>query len=191
MRVIAGRYKGRRLQSPSWAGLRPTSDRLKESLFAILAPVVAGARVLDGFAGSGALGIEALSRGAAEVTFVDADRRALDLIRANLAHCGISDGYAMIRDEFAGALARLPAHRRFDLAVLDPPYDEADLDGVLQAAAARLSEHGTIVLEHAKRRAVPTGAGDLTLVRQVTAGASALAFYRRAAQAAPAATEDV
>ena len=191
MRVIAGRYKGRRLQSPTWAGLRPTSDRLKESLFAILAPVVAGARVLDGFAGSGALGIEALSRGAAEVTFVDADRRALELIRANLAHCGISDGYAMIRDEFAGALARLPAHLRFDLAVLDPPYDEADLDGVLQAAAARLSEHGTIVLEHAKRRAVPARAGDLTLVRQVTAGAGALAFYRRVAQAAPAVTEDV
>jgi 16S rRNA (guanine(966)-N(2))-methyltransferase RsmD len=190
MRVIAGRYKGRRLQAPSWAGLRPTSDRLKESLFAILTPVLEGAHVLDGFAGSGALGIEALSRGAAEVTFIDADRRALALVGANLAHCGITDGYAMIRDEFAGALARLPAHRRFDLAILDPPYDDAELDGVLQAAAVRLTEDGTLVLEHATRRAVPLAAGALILVRQVTAGDSALAIYRRATQAAPAATED-
>jgi len=191
MRVIAGRYKGRRLESPSWPGLRPTSDRLKESLFAILTPVLEGARVLDGFAGTGALGIEALSRGAAEVVFIDADRRALALVGANLAHCGISDGYAMIRDEFAGALTRLPADRRFDLAVLDPPYDEADLDGVLLAAAARLTEDGTLVLEHAKRRAVPAEAGTLILVRQVTAGDSVLAFYRRGAPAAPAVTEDI
>jgi len=190
MRVIAGRYKGRRLQSPSWAGLRPTSDRLKESLFAILTPVLEGAHVLDGFAGSGALGIEALSRGAAEVTFIDADRRAMALVGANLAHCGITDGYAMIRDEFAGALAHLPADRRFDLAVLDPPYDDADLDGVVQAAAARLTEDGTLVLEHATRRAVPLAAGELALVRRVTGGDSALAIYRRATPPAPAVTED-
>ena len=190
MRVIAGRYKGRRLQSPSWAGLRPTSDRLKESLFAILTAVLEGALVLDGFAGSGALGIEALSRGAAEVTFIDADRRAMALVGANLAHCGITDGYAMIRDEFAGALAHLPADRRFDLAVLDPPYDDADLDGVVQAAAARLTEDGTLVLEHATRRAVPLAAGELALVRRVTAGDNALAIYRRATPPAPAVTED-
>jgi 16S rRNA (guanine(966)-N(2))-methyltransferase RsmD len=190
MRVIAGRYKGRRLQAPSWSGLRPTSDRLKESLFGMLTPVIEGARVLDGFAGSGALGIEALSRGAVEVVFIDADRRALELVRANLGRCGISDGYAMIRGEFAGALAHLPARRLFDLALLDPPYDEADLDGVLRAAAARLADGGTLVLEHAKRRAAPATAGPLPLVRQVTAGDSALAIYRRAA-AASAETEDV
>lgn len=191
MRVIAGLYKGRRLQAPSWTGLRPTSDRLKESLFAILTPAIAGARVVDGFAGSGALGIEALSRGAAEVLFVEADRRAGDLILANLSHCGITEGCAMIRGEFAGALARLPAQRRFDLVLLDPPYDEADLDAVLRAAASRLDPGGTLVLEHATRRDVPPGAGDLTLVRQVTAGDSALAIYRRATQPAPAVTEDV
>jgi 16S rRNA (guanine(966)-N(2))-methyltransferase RsmD len=191
MRVIAGRYKGRRLQSPSWTGLRPTSDRLKESLFAILTPAIEGARVLDGFAGSGAIGIEALSRGAAEVTFIDADRRALDLVRANLDHCGIADGYAMIRDEFAGALARLPAQRQFDLILLDPPYDVADLDGVLRAAAARLADDGMVVLEHGKRRPAPLCAGAVPLARQVTAGGSTLTIYRRAAQAAPAVTEDV
>ena len=75
MRVIAGAYKGRRLKAPDWSGLRPTSDRLKETLFNVLGTHVAGARVLDGFAGAGALGIEALSRGAGSVTFVDQDRR--------------------------------------------------------------------------------------------------------------------
>ena len=124
MRVIAGRYKGRRLRAPTWPGLRPTSDRLKETLFAILAPVVEGARVLDGFAGSGALGIEALSRGAAEVVFVERDRRAVMLVEDNLRHCGIGSGYVMIRGEFASVVRQLPVHRRFDLALLDPPYED-------------------------------------------------------------------
>ena len=89
MRVIAGRFKGRRLTPPGWAGLRPTSDKLRETLFNILSPCIEGARVLDGFAGTGAVGIEALSRGAAHVTFVEKDRRAVALIEANLAACGV------------------------------------------------------------------------------------------------------
>src|SRR6516164_4004443 len=84
MRIVAGEFKGRRLKSPTWDGLRPTSDRLRETLFNILGGAVAGARVLDGYAGTGAIGIEALSRGAAEVTFVEQDRRAIRLIEANL-----------------------------------------------------------------------------------------------------------
>src|SRR5215207_8032150 len=89
MRIIAGKYKGRRLKPPTWDGLRPTSDKLRESLFNILAPRIEGARVLDGYAGTGAVGIEALSRGATHVTFVEQDRRATALIRANLAACGV------------------------------------------------------------------------------------------------------
>src|SRR5712671_7197868 len=98
MRVIAGALKGRRLKAPTWDGLRPTSDKLRETLFNILAPRVDGARVLDGYAGTGAVGIEALSRGAAAVTFVEQDRRAEALITQNLTHCGLSEGYAIIRD---------------------------------------------------------------------------------------------
>src|SRR5829696_2133749 len=93
VRVIAGRFKGRRLKAPTWDGLRPTSDKLRETLFNILAPRIEGARVLDGFAGTGAVGIEALSRGAAHVTFVEQDRRAAGLIQANLAACGIEADY--------------------------------------------------------------------------------------------------
>src|SRR5580765_2543999 len=100
MRVIAGRYKGRRLKTPTWKGLRPTSDKLRETLFNILAPRIEGARVLDGYAGTGAVGIEALSRGAAHVTFVDRDRRALQLIGENIAHCRIPSGCAIIRQSF-------------------------------------------------------------------------------------------
>src|SRR5215467_1589238 len=98
MRVIAGALKGRRLKAPAWEGLRPTSDKLRETLFNILAPRIAGARVLDGFAGTGAIGIEAISRGAAHVTFVEQDRRAQALIAENLVHCGVQpDAYAIIR----------------------------------------------------------------------------------------------
>src|SRR5688572_32354852 len=91
LRVIAGSFKGRRLESPRWDGLRPTSDKLRETLFNVLAPRVAGARVLDAFAGTGAVGIEAMSRGAAHVTFVERDRRAQALIDANLARCGVRE----------------------------------------------------------------------------------------------------
>src|ERR671933_2126069 len=104
MRVIAGRYKGRRLKTPTWEGLRPTSDKLRETLFNILAPRIEGARMLDGYAGTGAVGIEALSRGAAHVTFVERDRRAQALIAENLARCGIANGYAIIRATVARAL---------------------------------------------------------------------------------------
>ena len=95
--------------------------------------------MLDGFAGSGALGIEALSRGAADVVFVERDGRAADLVERNLAHCGIADGYVMIRAEFTRALRQLAADRRFDLVLLDPPYDLADLDAVVEAAACRMA----------------------------------------------------
>src|SRR5687768_4916299 len=106
MRVIAGTLKGRRLESPDWPGLRPTSDRLRETLFNVLAPRIAGARVLDGYAGTGAVGIEALSRGAAHVTFVEQDRRAQQLIEINLQRAGVGDRYAIIRAGFAAAAQR-------------------------------------------------------------------------------------
>ena len=103
MRIIAGSLKGRRLDAPDWDGLRPTSDRLRETLFNVLAPAIDGARVLDVYAGTGAVGIEALSRGAAHVTFVEQDARAARLIDTNLARCGVTERYAIIRAGFAGS----------------------------------------------------------------------------------------
>ena len=175
MRVIAGIYKGRRLKAPSWEGLRPTSDKLRETLFNILAPRIAGARVLDGYAGTGAVGIEALSRGAAHVTFVERDRRAQALIADNLAHCGVADGYAMIRAGVSRALADLQG-ASFDIMVFDPPYDEA-ADSILTIAADRLADGGVLVLEHARRRPAPRNAGPLVRTRDVASGDSELSFY--------------
>src|SRR5918992_1338042 len=115
MRVIAGAFKGRRLKPPTWDGLRPTSDKLRETLFNILAPRISGARVLDGFAGTGAVGIEALSRGAAHVTFVDSDRRATALIQQNLALCGIERGYSIEKGSVEALLQHRPETDRFDV----------------------------------------------------------------------------
>src|ERR671911_2217419 len=107
MRVIAGELKGRRLKTPTWEGLRPTSDKLRETLFNVVAARVGEARVLDGYAGTGAVGIEALSRGAAHVTFVESDARAARLIERNLARCAVTERYAIIRARFTDAALRL------------------------------------------------------------------------------------
>jgi 16S rRNA (guanine(966)-N(2))-methyltransferase RsmD len=181
VRVIAGALKGRRLKTPSWDGLRPTSDKLRETLFNILAPRIAGARFLDGYAGTGAVGIEALSRGARAVTFVEQDRRAETLIAENLAHCGVKDGYAIIRATVARAIDQLDAaafgpYELFDIVWFDPPYDEP-ADAVLTAAGVLIAPGGLLVLEHARRRQVPATAGRLARVRQVASGDSTLSFY--------------
>ena len=184
MRVIAGSLKGRRLKAPTWAGLRPTSDRLRETLFNVLAPRVGGARVLDGFAGTGGLGIEALSRGAAHVAFLENDARAQALIAENLAHCGIAEGYAIIRASLDGGLETLrsgPGFAPFDIVLLDPPYDRA-AEAVLETltgADTVLARDGLVVLEHARRQPAPGMAGRLVLARRLVAGDSALAFYQR------------
>ena len=187
MRVIAGSLKGRRLRTPWWDGLRPTSDKLRETLFNILAPRIAGARVLDGYAGTGALGIEALSRGAAWVTLIDDDRRAQTLIAENLARCGIENSYAIIRAKVARALDSLhnqPAFEPFEIVLLDPPYalrsisaGGDDLEAVLTAAGRVLAPTGVLVLERARRDPAPETAGRLRHSRTVVSGDSALTFY--------------
>jgi 16S rRNA (guanine966-N2)-methyltransferase len=175
MRVIAGSLKGRRLRPPAWAGLRPTSDKLRETLFNVLAPVIEGARVLDGYAGTGAVGIEALSRGASHVTFVERDRRAQALIAANLSACGVADRYAIIRAGIDRAVRDL-APASFDVVVLDPPYLEPS-EPIVVSVARLLAANGTLVLEHARRQLSPAAAGGLTRTRELVSGDSALAFY--------------
>ncbi len=172
MRVIAGSLKGRRLKTPWWDGLRPTSDKLRETLFNILAPRIAGARVLDGYAGTGALGIEAFSRGAAWVTLIDDDRRAQMLIAENLARCGIENSYAIIRAKVARALDSLhnqPAFEPFEIVLLDPPYA---LRSILEAGFSNRGRrpgsgpHGSRARARADRRpgararAAGSGAGN-------------------------------
>ena len=174
MRVIAGRFKGRRLKPPAWDGLRPSSDKLRETLFNILAPSVSDARVLDGYAGTGAIGIEALSRGAAHVTFIERDPRAAALIEQNLTACGIEGGYTIHCGDIVTVLPRLGD--TFDLILLDPPYDIVAFTGGLEASARVLARDGRLVLEHATRRE-PDAPSSLERVRDVKSGDSTLSFF--------------
>lgn len=157
MRVIGGSAKRRQLGVPDISGLRPTSDRVRESIFDILASrgALEGASVLDAFAGSGALGIEALSRGAESVCFVEADSRAVVAIRANLVSTGFatSPGVRVVRSDVAELLAR-EAGTRYDLALVDPPYSFADWVGLLGLLRADLA-----VLETSRPVTVPGGFG--------------------------------
>ena len=177
MRVIAGSLKGRRLKAPTWDGLRPTSDKLRETLFNILAPRIVGARMLDGYAGTGAVGIEALSRGAAHVTFVEQDRRAVRLIEDNLAACGPVADYTIGVGDLVAALQRRTGPP-FDVIWLDPPYDLANLAAALDAGAAVLGPDGVLVLERATRREPPVPAS-LARTRDVKSGDSTLTFFAR------------
>lgn len=176
MRIIAGTNKGRTLKAPKWDGLRPTSDKLRGTLFNILQHEVAGARVLDVFAGTGAIALEALSRGAVSATCIDSDRRAAALIAQNAELCRESNRCAIIRDVVERALSAPLPGGPFDLIVLDPPYDYAHVHEAVRGAAAQRAAGGTLVLEHASRVTPPQPDG-LTITRTVTSGDSALTFY--------------
>jgi 16S rRNA (guanine966-N2)-methyltransferase len=174
MRIVAGEYRGRRLKAPSWDGLRPTSDKLRETLFNILAPRIEGARVLDAYAGTGAVGLEALSRGAAHVNFLEQDRRALALIEENARLCGAQGRYTIDSGDAAAWLRRATA--TFDLIFMDPPYDEPPAGSVLESAGRRLNTGGLLVLERASRRE-PAEPAALARVRDVKSGDSVLTFF--------------
>ena len=176
MRIIAGTHKGRTLKAPKWDGLRPTSDKLRETLFNILAPRIEGARVLDVFAGTGAVALEALSRGAAAASCVESDRRAVKLIEENAALCGEQNRCAIIRDVVERALRGAVPGGPFDIIVLDPPYDYAALEDAVTSAGRQRAADGIVVLEHASRVTPPAPAG-LALTRTVKSGDSALSFY--------------
>jgi 16S rRNA (guanine966-N2)-methyltransferase len=155
MRVIAGRFGGRRLRAPPGRATRPTSDRVREALFSILGDV-SGARVLDLYAGSGALGIEALSRGAGEVVFVESARRAADAIRANLRAVGDPDAIIWVGDALA-YLRRADPEAPFDLVFADPPYSSATQvgEGLSELLPPLLTETSLTVTESDKRAPLP------------------------------------
>ena len=184
MRVIAGQYRSRLLQAPPGMNTRPTSDRLRETLFNVLAPRVAGAVLLDLYAGSGAVGIEALSRRAREAIFVEQAEPALRAIRSNLAALRIQGGYALEPRSVAAGLRRLAeGGRAADLVFLDPPYDAAEQYGLalgLLGGECRsvIASDGWVVAEHEKRRDLDEHYGSLARFRVLKQGDAALSFYR-------------
>ena len=184
MRVIAGKFRGRKLKSPPSLQTRPTSDRLRETLFNILAPRIAGARVLDLCAGTGAVGIEALSRGAIHVTFVDQSRKMCALMEKNVNALNIeeSENEIVIGEAF-DFLRRFvkKAKDPFDVIFFDPPYAadyEIVLDYVGEHAAQLIGTGGVAIVEHDKKKELRADVGQLKRYRVVKQGDSSLSFYR-------------
>ena len=180
-RVIAGSARGIRLEAPG-AGTRPFGDRVKQTLFAILEPDLPGARVLDLFAGSGAAGIEALSRGAGHATFVERDAAAIRVIVANLARTHLADRATPVSAEALAWLGRSDASAGgpFGLVVVDPPYAQPDLlIAVLEALAPHLASDARVVAKHSRRDPLPAQVGLLASERERQFGETALMFYRR------------
>jgi 16S rRNA (guanine966-N2)-methyltransferase len=178
MRVIAGALGGRTLKAPRGQSTRPTSDRVREALFSVLGDV-SGARVLDLYAGTGALGIEALSRGASRAVFVENARPALEVLRDNLRTLGLGPVSRVLAQPVQRALAALPPEGPFDLVLLDPPYAALVEAALVLAALPALTAPGArIVLEHARRDAAPEVLG-LALEDTRLYGDTAVSFYTR------------
>lgn len=176
MRIVAGRYRGRRLTPPSDDSVRPTTDRIKETVFNILQWDVEGARVLDLFAGSGALGIECLSRGAAEVVFADKSPASVALIRQNLK--GIEGSYRVLTADFTGVLRS--GEDKFDLIFIDPPYKSGLGELAVDAAfdLGRVAEGGTVVYEHSSELPFKCAREDVK-VRTKVMGSVTVEFIRK------------
>jgi 16S rRNA (guanine966-N2)-methyltransferase len=191
MRVIAGTYRSRILKSLRGLALRPTSDRLRETLFNVLAPNLSGSRFIDLFAGTGAIGIEALSRGAAEVVFIENHAPAVTLIRRNLESLSITTGVSVLAVDALRGLGLLAARKNsgapaFDHVFLDPPYAAAeDYSRVLEflGSADIMAPGGIVVAEHRRNFDLPEELGALKRFRVLKQGLAALSFYRCRADA--------
>lgn len=184
MQILAGKYKGRRLQSSSTPKVRPTARRLRESLFELLGPRIEGARFLDLCAGSGAVGIEALSRGAAHATFVDRSPKMCAHINANLELCGVVAGQAeVLADDTIHflRLAATKAEQSWDVIFFDPPYTADYLPVIEPVARGRLlgRKDGVLVVEHHCEYDLPEKIHTLKRWRIIRQGESCLSFYER------------
>jgi 16S rRNA (guanine966-N2)-methyltransferase len=183
MRVIAGQFRSRPLAAPKGQDTRPTSDRLRETLFNVLAPRITGSVVLDLYAGSGAVGIEAISRGAQEVIFVENADSALRAIRANLASLHIHGNYAIEARSTTAALKRLAsADRKPNIVFLDPPYaDLSEYESTLNLLGNEclplLAPGAVVIAEHLKKLDLAASYGELNRYRTLKQGDSFLSFY--------------
>lgn len=193
MRVIAGAFKGRRLIAPKGTrGVRPTADRVKESVFSIVRDQIIDANFLDLCAGTGSIGIEALSRGAKHVTFLERDPRCIQIIKQNLRTCRLIAGpqarhYLLRRDAVKGISYLQKQDAAFEIIYFDPPYG-TDLESIpelyttclaLLAENSLLRTGGTLLVEHAKRFVVPDIVGNLTRTRQADYGDTVVSFYQK------------
>ena len=176
MRVITGIARGRKLSAPQGADTRPTSDMAKEALFSIIQFEVEGSLVLDLFAGSGQLGIEALSRGARAAVFIDDSREAHSVIIQNLEHTGLKDKARVSMMDAASFLKT--TKDKFDIALLDPPYKKGQLEAVLPLTAACMNPGGIIICETQRDETLPETVCDFKLRKEYRYGKAKLTTYR-------------
>ena len=178
MRIISGTARGRKLKEPAGYDIRPTSDMVKESIFNIIQFDIEGRRVLDLFAGTGQLGIEALSRGAKSAVFVDSKPESARLIRKNLELCGFMDSAVVYTCD---AISYLKGGERFDLIFIDPPYDTPLLDNALSKIIEfdKLNEHGIIICETKAVNKMPDGVPPYVLQKEYKYGSVKIARYGR------------
>jgi 16S rRNA (guanine966-N2)-methyltransferase len=185
MRVIAGKYRSRRLKTPGFLGVRPTGDRLRETLFNILGPSVEDSLFVDLYAGTGAIGIEAISRGAREVFFIDRNPACISLVRQNLESLDIRTGIEVIAADAERGLEKLAArHLIADFVFFDPPYtdDGSELLEYLDASHL-IAPRGIVIAEHSSKMELPERLVRLERTRLLEQGDAALSFYRLAAAA--------
>lgn len=177
MRVITGEARGRRLVSLEGEDVRPTADRVKEGMFNIIQFELEGSNVLDLFAGSGQLGIEALSRGAKHCAFVDSSNRSLDVVRENLKSVGFEKRAGVFQGD-AKMYVSL-SREKFDIVFLDPPYNQKLIDAVLPSVAEKVNDNGVIICETAFDEVLPETAGDFEINREYKYGKIKLTTYRK------------
>lgn len=180
MRVIAGEYRGRRLDRIEGLDIRPTTDKVKESLFNILGEAVLDCNFLDLFGGTGGIGIEALSRGAKHVVFIDTNIKSIKVLKGNLEHLNIKDGAEVYHTDYSTAIKKLNKNnKQFDIIFMDPPYSV----GIAQNALVDidrnpiLSQSGLIIVEHDSKDDMPRKVGELGLYRIKRYGNTSLSFY--------------
>ncbi|MEO6397734.1 MAG: 16S rRNA (guanine(966)-N(2))-methyltransferase RsmD [Tepidiformaceae bacterium] len=175
LRIAGGTARGLPLTEPRGVRLRPTSGMLREAIFNIIAEQVEGATVLDLYAGTGALGIESLSRGAARATFIEAEPAACQAILQTISRAGFVERAEVLRGRLPAALSGL--HRPFDLILMDPPYSLETAGETLELVSQHLTPSGTVVYEHGSRYNPPERPAGLRLVERRIYGDSAIALY--------------
>ena len=180
MRVIAGEYGGRRLDRIEGMDIRPTSDKVKESLFNMLGETVIDCNFLDLFGGTGGMGIEALSRGAKHVVFIDASIKSIKVLKGNLEHLNIKDCVEVFHTDYSTAIKKLYKYnKQFDIIFIDPPYSVGMAQNALVDIERNpiLSQSGFIIVEHDSKDDMPPRVGRLVLYRIKQYGNTSLSFY--------------
>ncbi len=177
MRVITGSARGRRLESPTGDNVRPTTDVVKEAVFSIVQFSVEGGMFLDAFSGSGQMGIEALSRGAAGAVFIDSSRRSMNIIKRNIALCGLEDKARTVSGDSISFLEN--TNEKFDIIFLDPPYMTGLLQSALSKSGKALKDNGVVICEHPKEEKLPEKTAELYLVRDYRYGKIMISLYKK------------